>query len=204
MGFMDSMKKAAALTKLQGELVMIDREITTCKEKHGVIIYNILSKRQHLPDDDENKFAALPMEGLEAAFLATTEDLKPWNEKRNKVADELEVLEDSKMRRTSGTTTGDKARYAGQVLKDATVTAKLKTELAYYDREIKLRQGIFGIQVFDDLKLMELTEPFPEDDIMIGEVLNKAKEEMESVLKRKEVKLAEIEAARSEQSKWKL
>lgn len=203
MGFMDNLKKTAVVTKLQGELLLIDREIKTCKENQGVAIYDILAKRQNSvvgsEQDDESQKNPLPLDGLEAAFIATTTDVHEWNHKRNQVMDQIEVLEATKTSRSAGTTAGEKASYMGSVLKDSAQTAKLKTELAYYEREIKLRQGIFGVQVFDELKLMEQNngDAFPEDDANnVGAILNQARAAMQAVLKKKADKEAEIQAAK--------
>ena len=189
MGFMDNVKKAAGVAKLQGELLLIDRQITACKEKHGVAVYNILAKRlqTRIPgDDNDHAKEELPLPGLQAAFQAATEDLFELNQKRNQLDDQIEVLQDS------SSSSGAKKGVSGFF-----TTTKLKTELAYYEREIKLRQGIFGHQLFDDLQLMSHEGNFQEDDDMVGEVLNQAKEEMQTVLKRKQDKEAEIEAAKA-------
>ena len=188
MGFMDSVKKQAGIAKLQGELVLIDRQVTACKEKHGVAVYNVLAKRWHNitnnANDDATKTDDLPLPGLQAAFQAAAEDLLKLNHKRNELNDQLEAMASSST--------------ANKGVSGFFTNTKLKTELAYYDREIKLRQGIFGHQLFDDLQLMS-TEPFSQDndDYMVGEILNQAREEMQSVLKQKQDKQAEIEAAKA-------
>ena len=202
MGFIDQMKKAANVAKLQGELMLIEREVTACKEKHGIAIYNVLSQRWHNTNnntDDNNdtkEETELPLKGLEAAFQAAAEDLVPLNQKRNDIVDQLE------MRALSSSSSQEATSKVSSFLGNA----KLKTELAYYEREIKLRQGIFGHQVFDDLHVMTTTEqldgtPFSEshEHYTVGEALNQAREEMSLVLKRKQDKEAEIAAAKAQQ-----
>lgn len=44
MGFLDSVKKAGTKTKLQGEIVLLDREIAAAKRAFGVTLYDLLAK----------------------------------------------------------------------------------------------------------------------------------------------------------------
>ena len=183
---MDQVKKQAGLAKLQGELVLLDRQITLCKEQQGAIIYNALAQRWHNEEDANNEkdaSAELPLPGLEAAFQATSEDLLPLNGKRNQLQDQLEVQ-----------------NTAPQGMSSFFTNAKLSTELAYYEREIKLRLGIFGHQLFDDLKLLDANDgqPFPEtDDYNVGQILNEARNAMCEALQQKKDKEDEMEAAKA-------
>eukprot|EP00977_Amphora_coffeiformis_P000872 scaffold189_cov188-Amphora_coffeaeformis.AAC.1 len=186
------MKKTAHVAKLQGELVLLERQITACEQAQGVAIYTVLAKRlQHLQlhdsdaaDTDVHIFA-----GLQAAFVAATEDLKDLNEKRNKLQEELDIREES-------STANSKSSVGGFF-----TNTKLKTELAYYEREIKLRQGIFGHQVVNDLGLLagEPDKQFDENDDrdgMVATVLNQAKRELLAMMQQKQDKQAEIQAAK--------
>ena len=44
MGFLDSVKKGATKAKLQGEIVLLDREITSIKRAFGVTLFDLLAK----------------------------------------------------------------------------------------------------------------------------------------------------------------
>jgi len=186
------MKKTAHVAKLQGEVVLIERKITACEQAQGVAIYTVLAKRlQHLQlhdsDAADNDIRILP--GLQAAFMAATEDLKDLNEKRNKLEEELDIREES-------STANSKSSVGGFF-----TNTKLKTELAYYEREIKLRLGIFGHQVVNDLELLagDPDVQFDENDDrdgMVATVLNQSKRELRTLLQQKQDKQAKIQAAR--------
>lgn len=201
---MNRMKKAAGVAKLQGELALIDRQVTECTERHGVTVYEMLAKRlTHLTlqhgnqshdneeEEDEDAVQVKIFPGLQAAFQAATEDLKELNEKRNKLQEELDIREES-------STANSKSGVGGFL-----TNTKLKTQLAYYEREIRLRQGIFGHQLVDDLQLMTVQpadEPFDENDEndgMVATVLNQMRRELQEVLQRKEDKQAEIDVAKA-------
>ena len=188
---LNQMKKTAQVAKLQGELVLFERQITACEQTHGVAIYTVLAKRlQHLQlqDSDATDTEIRIFPGLQAAFLAATEDLKDLNERRNKLQEELDIREES-------STANSKSSVGGFF-----TNTKLKTELAYYEREIKLRQGIFGHQVVNDLGLLsEPDKQFDENDDrdgMVAVVLNQAKRELQALLQQKQHKQAEIQAAK--------
>jgi len=196
MGFLDSVKKAASKTKLQGEITLIDREITNTKHKHGVLLYNVLAERYHLmlPDDQQQNNPALPVEGLEAAFTATMEDLQELDWKRREKDQEFDVVEAKSSSRVSGTTTRERARRAGQWISDTGASTKLKTQMAYYDREIRLRKEIFGLQVFAELVDIQSSHKFDEEDDGVGEALNLAKDEFSALMQRRRQKEQELQA----------
>ena len=187
MSLMDKMKKAANVAKLQGELVLLDRQIKACQECHGVAVYEVLAKRLHHVAEDAEAVTVLP--GLQAAFMAATADLKDLNEKRNTLQDELDMREES-------TTANSKSSVSGFF-----TNTKLKTELAYYEREIRIRQGIFGHQLVDDLGLLSDTTEFDENDDhdgMVAAVLNQARQEIQAAMQRKQDKQAEIDATKAD------
>lgn len=43
MGFFDSVKKSATKTKIQGEIVLLDREIAAIQKEFGVTLYDLLA-----------------------------------------------------------------------------------------------------------------------------------------------------------------
>lgn len=47
MGFLDSIQKGAAKTKLQGEIMLLDRDIAAIKKAFGVALYDCLSNATH-------------------------------------------------------------------------------------------------------------------------------------------------------------
>jgi hypothetical protein len=191
MGLLDSVKNAATKTKMRGELSMIDREITKTKYKHGVLIYDVLGQRHHSTATSDND--QLPLEGLEAAFMASMEDMQDIFVKRSEKDDKIDALEAKGESRVGGTTAGERAKNAGRSMLDAGASTKLKTEMAFYDREMRVRKEIFGIQVFQELDLLS-KEDFQETDNGVGEALNRAKKDVAAVMQRKRQKELDIES----------
>lgn len=179
MGLIDGLQATAARTKLRGDCVLLDREMTVCKETHGAKIYDAMQSRNN------GREAALP--GLEASFVATSEDLRELMAKKIAIDEEIDKLEDMEQR-----TVGEKAQLA-----------KLKAQMAFYSREIKIRKGIFGIQIFDELGLMtcESSPDFQgEDDTgggaVLGDALRDAVDAMDDLARQKEEKILEIQKMR--------
>lgn len=163
---------------MKGELLLIDREINNAKQKSGIKLYDTLYDKWFLRETRE----PLPkFDGLEAAFLAAIEDLKDLNDKRMLVDEKIDKLEDKGSSETPS---------AGQWMADAASMTKLKAEMAYYNQELKVRQEIFGIQIFDDLDLLS-KDTFEGE---IGEVLNTCKLEMLALLEKKKAKEEELAA----------
>jgi len=210
MGFMDNVKKAAAKTKLQGEVLLIDREIASTKQKHGVFIYDALFQRHHA----EGEKTPLPIEGLEAAFVAAMEDMADLQSKKLEKDHAIDALEekqqaatkaaaeanqaeggDAPAAATSHATAGDRAKKAGKTIQNAGASTKLKAEMAYYSREMRVRKEIFGVQVFDDLDLMSRDEGrFEEGEDGVGAALNNAIDACKALLQRKQEKVEDIKA----------
>ena len=184
-------KKFAAKTKLHGELMVIDRELKSCKAKHAVILYDKLLERH----EDQQK-SPLPVDRLEAAFIAAMEDMQDIVAKRRQKDDAIDALEEAKKKEaeSSRSTTGEKAKHVGKVLQNESALTKLKAEMTYYGREMKVRKEIFGIQVFDDLDILSNAGRFEEGTDGIGAALNQAKDDCNEILKRKKDKEEDIKA----------
>lgn len=196
MGFIDAAKKAAAKTKLQGELLLIDRELASTKQKHGVLIYDVLFTRHHAAE--EGAKAPVPVEGLEAAFVAAMEDMQELLEKKKGKDEAFDALEEQSKTEAAAaapaTTAGDKAKVARKSLQAAGASTKLKAEMAYYNREMRVRKEIFGVQVFDDCHILEHEGNFEEGPDGVGAALNAAKEECAAVMQKKQEKEDDIKA----------
>ena len=145
--------------------------------------------------EDQQK-SPLPVDRLEAAFIAAMEDMQEIVGKRREKDDAIDAIEEVKKNEAdvSRSTTGDKAKHVGKVLQHESALTKLKAEMTYYGREMKVRKEIFGIQVFDDLDILSYDGRFEEGSDGIGAALNHAKDECNEILKRKKDKEEDIRA----------
>jgi len=102
MGFLDSIKKGATKTKLQGEIVLLDREIASIKKEFGVTLYDLLSKGV-----DSNTTPALLTKTPEVATAFETfyKDIQDILREKTAKLKEIETYEAKKDTRLPATTT---------------------------------------------------------------------------------------------------
>jgi hypothetical protein len=204
MGFLDNVKKRARQAKLQGQCLLLERETTAAQQQLGVDLFTLLSgvsrrAAQQSPsatttaDDEMNDFP-----GLQAMFTAAWEDIEEWVAKRqdrDAQRDELEAAQDHLL--------GDDAhnsskppRTAASWMSNNASRAKLTAEIAYYDREIYLRQQIFGIQVATELDLV--ARPLSDNNALpnneLVRVLRDFQDAVQAILRRKQAYESEIAA----------
>ena len=160
---------------------MIDNKKKKAKKHHGVLLYDVLLQR-HCSDAK----APLPVENFEAAFVAAMEDMKELSDKlreKDDMHDALEAMTEQANRDFTGVTAGDKAKHAGNKLKDSATRSKLKADMAYYRREMKIRKEIFGLQLFDDLpEILAHEGSFEEGMDGVGAALNRAKDDIHGLM----------------------
>jgi hypothetical protein len=198
MGVFDSVKKAAAKTKLRADMVMLDREIETVKKKLGGELFTVLFNQEH-GSGQNNDWFQQQHEKLVSIYMACKEDVMSFVTKKQSKGELMDVLEEKREAPATQISASQKA-------KNAMVSAKVQAEIAYYDREIKVRKEIFGIQVFEELGLMDeaMREPSDSSEFdMEGKndevlsVLEGCVADVRRILERKEAKSREIEALSS-------
>ena len=159
MGFWDTAKRKAQQTALQGQILLVDRQLTALSHQLGVDIFRLVysfetaaaaqdsatttttttttesSSSSHHSDWTEC------IQGFPAIFQAAREDVQEFVTRRAAADTAADALE---ARHEAGDTSWMSAS-AGR--------AKLAAEMAYLDREILLRQQIFGHQVVDECQL---------------------------------------------------
>jgi hypothetical protein len=148
MGLLDRIKKKAANTKLAGEIVLIDRKVASRKQKFGVDLYNILADWERNHKDQEP-----PIKGIQVILQAAREDIFELFKKRHANDEMLDDIELKKEQTEKAASAKDKAKNAGKWISRTGTATKLKTEIAYFDREMRIRKEIFGVVSFDELDL---------------------------------------------------
>jgi len=194
MGVFGGVKKAAALSKLKYDTVLLDRQIEAEKKKLGDELFKVMFEAGD--DNDNGTKNEIPA----SIYLACRDDISNLVEKRQARLEELEHIEAKREERGRDSTAADgggAAKAAGQWISTGASATKLRTEIAYYDREIRLRKEIFGVQVFDELSLMVTASE--DDDSERGEaddpvlaVLTRCVDAVRSILQRKRAKENEM------------
>ena len=156
MGFWDVAKRKAQQARLQGQLLLLDRQMTTLQHQLGVDIFSLVfgfAHAQSSPSSDSASHESMmhSVEGLLAIFKAAFEDVSDLVAKRataDEGRDRIEAEQEAD-RNVERSTAAAATSWMGA----AAARAKLSAEIAYYDREILLRKQIFGFQVAEELNL---------------------------------------------------
>jgi hypothetical protein len=207
MGFLDRMKKTAAKTKLRGEMVLIDQKIASRKKIFGVDLYNVLADWESNHKDQEP-----PIKGIQLILKAAREDIFELFKKRHANDEQLDDIEFQKEQTETAASAKDKAKNAGRWISRTGTATKLKAQIAYYDREMRLRKEIFGVLSFDELDLasQEINKVMADvvaDDVEMSPnntesedvlaVVERCKMDVGELLTKKKEKQATIEALSS-------
>ena len=91
MGLWDSTKKAAAKTKIKGEILLIDNKITAEKKKLGLPLFSIIFEWEH-----DNELKDMPVEGLAAIYLAAKDNILEYAPTLEEKREELDTLQDDR------------------------------------------------------------------------------------------------------------
>eukprot|EP00543_Licmophora_paradoxa_P004570 CAMPEP_0202449852 /NCGR_PEP_ID=MMETSP1360-20130828/8541_1 /ASSEMBLY_ACC=CAM_ASM_000848 /TAXON_ID=515479 /ORGANISM="Licmophora paradoxa, Strain CCMP2313" /LENGTH=248 /DNA_ID=CAMNT_0049067913 /DNA_START=27 /DNA_END=773 /DNA_ORIENTATION=- len=148
MGFFGSVKNAAVKAKINGEISLIDREISNRKRSFGVELFDLIESNS----SDSRKMPAL--------FRATESQLEgPLNRCRKDIMDldresrthsrELDQIEAKRERQGRAITPGEQAQRAGEWISDAGTSSKLEVKVALLKRKIKQRKEEFGLEIWD-------------------------------------------------------
>jgi hypothetical protein len=170
MGMFDNVKKAARKTKLQGELMLVQRELESLQKKSGAELFTVLydweqqllhlkydddytqKEEQPLPQEAEDAgVTALPVPALTIVYHAAREDIMDMVEKRQFKVEEVDVVECKLENTVPATTAKAKAQNATHWMSNTGTLAKLRTEIVHLEREINIRKEIFGVQVFNEI-----------------------------------------------------
>lgn len=145
------MKKSGLKTKLRGEIHLAERERRARKKRFGVEFYDLLTndKQKLLGVSAGTLFKGTQDEELKFAFERSRDDIAGMQLRKDEKQKELDILEIKGSHTLPSYTMGQKMSQAGQAVADAGVTAKLKTEMAFIDLEMKIRKETFGLEVFD-------------------------------------------------------
>jgi hypothetical protein len=144
MGLMDSIQNAGQRAKLNGEILLLDRDMTARKKLFGVEIYDIIDAIEK-----KNKTSILTtpalFKGIEAQISTPLQGCRKEiglleGDKAGKES-ELAMLEVKRERDTKGN--------IGTWVSRSSTDAKLTVEIAYLERQIKQRKEQFGIEIWE-------------------------------------------------------
>lgn len=148
MGIFDSVRNNALKTKLRGELVLIDRQITVEKGKLGVALYDAIMdlQRKH---HNTNKWPSCVTSDIKEEFEATKLEISKKADIKEAKELEVEKIAVNQERAPPPVTTQERASVAGRMLTSSASSTKLRVQSSLIGREIRAIKEAFGVSVFD-------------------------------------------------------
>ncbi|KAL7556465.1 hypothetical protein ACA910_006178 [Epithemia clementina (nom. ined.)] len=163
MGLWDKVKAGTKKTRLQGELALLDREMTNRKYAFGVELYNLLVTDAKVYGggviSSNSKAFQLQQTHLSEPFEACRSDIRDLEAQQQAHRNEQEILQASRMRGEPPSTAGEHLAKAGQWVSTNAVETKLEAQIKLLDRDIRRRKEMFGVQAYDSYLALGLAEP---------------------------------------------
>lgn len=154
MGILDNIRNSAVKTKLQAEIVLLERQITQQKSALGVELFDKMVAQQN-----SNKVpginVALPVpanifphnaDAIRDQLDECRRDLQPKINEKNACTIELEKLAATRERADPKQ---DTLRKAGAWMSNTSKDAELRVRIKLLEREIYQRKEKFGVDVYD-------------------------------------------------------
>lgn len=198
MSFFDTVKKAGQKTKLQGEIALLDREITTIKRAFGVELFDLLASS--VDGNGANPTLLTKEPDVAAAFELFYKEVQVVMAEKEAKSKEIEHTEAKADTRLPATSAGEKFGNFTKYVGEQSHATKLKAEIALKDRTIKQKKEAFGLDVFDKIVLAEgqlltglkaVMQSKIDKDIMAA--IDFAKTKVKTPMNKKDLKNREIE-----------
>jgi hypothetical protein len=152
MGFFDSVKNAAVKAKLNGEILLLDRDLAAKKKAFGVELYDKLEQINNARAVNISLCNAI--EKKVSGPLGTCRmELKGLVDERDVKQRDAEKIGATRDNNKFAQTGQEKLQRAGKWVSDASSEAGLQMEITLLNRKIKHRKELFGEEVFDELVL---------------------------------------------------
>jgi hypothetical protein len=152
MGFFDGVKNAALKAKLNGEILLLDRDLAAKKKAFGVELYDKLEQINNARAVNISLCNAIEKK-ISVPLDACRRDLKGLVDERDVKQREADVIGATRDNNQFAQTAQEKLQRAGKWMSDAGSEAGLHVDITMLNRKIKLRKEAFGEQVFDELVL---------------------------------------------------
>uniref|UniRef100_A0A7S1Y555 Uncharacterized protein n=2 Tax=Grammatophora oceanica TaxID=210454 RepID=A0A7S1Y555_9STRA len=152
MGFLSGVQNAATKAKLQGEIALVDREMTVRKKEFGIELYDLIAA--------QSKKNSMNIISTPSIFKGVEQQIKePLEKVRADMAvlegdlaakeNEAMLLEVKREKTKPAYTAADKAKGVGTWMSNTGSEAKLQYQVTMAKREIKIRKEQFGLEIWD-------------------------------------------------------
>lgn len=147
MGFFDSVKNGAVKTKVQGEIVLIDRQIATQQSAFGVDFYDKVAAASTAFSVVSTAVA----DAMKIPFDECRRDVHVKCNERDAAVLEVERVGCSKERSAAKNLNAGVMTKAGNWMSDTGKEAQLKVRIKLLEREMYLRKQRFGVAAFESI-----------------------------------------------------
>uniref|UniRef100_A0A7S1D7Y6 Uncharacterized protein n=1 Tax=Cyclophora tenuis TaxID=216820 RepID=A0A7S1D7Y6_CYCTE len=198
MGFLDSVKKSAAKTKKQSEIVLLDREIASIQRAFGVTLYDLLAGAVYSGHATPALLKKQPE--VASAFDKFAKEIRTHEAEKEAKIKEIEICDVKKDTRLPATNAKEKLGNFSKYLGDTTQSTKLRADVVMLGRSIKQKKEAFGVDIFDQVVLSSdntntagwrqaMTSAVNKQ---IASAIDKAKQNVSVPMSKKETKTREI------------
>lgn len=181
-------------TRLQGEILMVDRDIKGRKQQFGIDLYDHVGPMANSPDF----FAADdPLtESLRPPLLAAQREIAALEIKRVRTKESIAQAEIKRKAAfpEPAVTFVDKMKNAGKSAGLAGNEAKLATDLSVVETKIKYEKQVFGERIYEIFVTLEDEKGWLPTDRTIRGMYDQTRQDVEKLQKKRAEKVAELES----------
>lgn len=148
-GFLAKARNTATITKIKGEIALLDREDRVQRQAFGVELYDLLESIYSKNGVDIiPHFLGNESQQIKQIFDVCQLDVRQLLDSKDAKEREVEHLQVDRERALPPTTNKEKLSHAGKWMSSQGSEAKLRAESALLDHKMKSRKEAFGIDVF--------------------------------------------------------
>jgi len=188
----EATKIAATKTKLNTDIVLLDREAHARKQKFGVDMYDYISPLSQNPDF----YAATDAltEILRGPLINAQREIKALEGKRHKLKEEQAQAEVTRASAfpTKAETFGEKLKNAGKSTYLAGGETKLKAQLAVVERQMTQIKNAFGLELYSAFVQAEDTQGFLPTDRSVRSMYDACRNDVNNMEKRQDEKRQQV------------
>jgi len=151
-GLWDKVKNATNRTKLQGEVLLHEREIKARQQRFGVELFDLLSSEKGAFVIKTPGIFQANQEQVKGPFERCRNDVDAFQMEKNAHQEQIDFFQSSKERAAPAYSARDKVAKASEWVSNTGNEGKLHAHVVLLDRKIKQRKQEFGVEVYDLLE----------------------------------------------------
>lgn len=147
-GLWDKAKNAGTRTKLQGEILLHEREIKARQQRFGVELFDLLESEKGAFVVKTPGIFHANQEQVKGPYERCKNDVDSYQNDKDSHKQQIDMIQVSRDRSAPAYTARDKVNKAGEWMSNAGSEGKLQAQIALLDRKINSRKQEFGLEVY--------------------------------------------------------